>query len=74
MANIKNGNITKIIISVARLVPAFFLKIKKKGKPTIRAKEKQISCLLVRLNITLVFTVLKSLGMGTYAIKILLSF
>ena len=65
----KNGNMEKIIINVAVLVPVLSFKRKKIGNPTTIAMEKQISCLLVRLNITLVFTVLKSLGIGTYAIK-----
>jgi hypothetical protein len=69
MANIKKGNMEKIIISVAVLVPVLSFIRKKIGRPTTRAMEKQISCLLVRLNITLVFTVLKSFGIGTYAIK-----
>jgi len=56
-------------MSVALLVPVLFFIRKNIGKPTTRAMEKHINCLLVRLNITLVFTVLKSLGIGTYAIK-----
>ncbi len=47
--------------------------IKKTGTPTAAAKAKQIICRLVRLNMTLVFTRLRSFGTGTNAICSLLS-
>jgi hypothetical protein len=61
----KKGNIEKIITRDARLVFVLSFSRKNKGNPTTRAMEKQISCLLVRLNITFVLTLLKSFGTGT---------
>ena len=55
----------KIIIRVATLEPTLFLVKKNRGNPIARAAEKQISCLLVRLNTTFVLTVLKSFGTDT---------
>ena len=55
----------KIIIRVATLEPTLFLVKKNRGNPIARAVEKQISCLLVRLNTTFVLTVLKSFGTDT---------
>lgn len=65
MANMNRGSIVKIIKSEAALVPMLSFVRKNSGRPTARAAEKQMSCRFVRLNITLVFTVLKSLGTGT---------
>lgn len=45
---------------------------KKTGIPTAAARAKQMSCRLVRLNMTLVFTRLRSFGTGTKAIGFLL--
>jgi hypothetical protein len=39
--------------------------MKKIGNPTIPAREKKMSCLLVRLNITFVLTAFRSLGTDT---------
>lgn len=55
----------KIIIRVATLEPTLFLVKKNRGNPIASAAEKQISCLLVRLNTTFVLTVLKSFGTDT---------
>ncbi|AHM55952.1 hypothetical protein EAL2_c06510 [Peptoclostridium acidaminophilum DSM 3953] len=65
MANMKRGSIVKIIISVELLVPVLSFVRKNTGNPTASAAEKQMSCRLVRLNTTFVFTVLKSLGTDT---------
>ncbi len=59
------GNIANIISKTAVLVPVVSLHRKNIGTPTNAAIEKQINCLLVRLNISLVFTLLKSFGIGT---------
>ena len=45
---------------------------KKTGIPTAAARAKQMSCRLVRLDMTLVFTRLRSFGTGTNAIGFLL--
>ena len=50
---------------VAVLFPSGFLSKKKSGTPTSAPLPKQISCLLVRLNATLVLTRVKSFGTGT---------
>jgi hypothetical protein len=47
------------------MLPTIF-KRKNVGTPMIAAMEKQISCLLVRLNITLLLTFVKSRGTGIY--------
>jgi len=65
MANMNSGNMKNIITSTAGLVPIKSLRMKKGGKPTASAAEKQMSCRLVRLSITFVLTLLKSLGIGT---------
>lgn len=49
----------------AALVPIGPLSKKKSGTPTSAPPPKQINCLLVRLNMTLVFTLVKSFGTGT---------
>ena len=46
---------------------------KNSGTPTRAAAPKHTSCRFVRLNMTLVFTRVRSLGTGTYAIENLLS-
>ena len=43
------------------------------GIPIMAARVKPISCLCVRFNATLVFTLFKSFGIGTYAISYLQS-
>lgn len=73
MAKRKHGSMTTIIAIAARLVPALFFSRKNIGKPRANAAAKKISCRLVRLNATFVFTFVKSLGTGTYAKKTLLS-
>ena len=65
----KHGSITKIITIAAKLVPALSLSRKNSGKPRANAAAKKMSCRLVRLNATFVFTFVKSLGTGTYAKK-----
>ncbi len=67
MASRKNGSMTRIMQIAAALEPALFLSKKKSGTPTSAPPPKHSSCLLVRLNMTLVFTAFKSLGTGTYA-------
>ena len=56
------------IMQADMVVPRRFLVRKYNGTPTAAASEKQISCLLVRLNMTLFFTLVRSLGTCTYAI------
>ncbi len=58
---------TTIITIAARLVLTLFLSRKNGGKPRANAAAKKISCRLVRLKATFVFTFVKSLGTGTYA-------
>ena len=58
---------TIIMQIAAALVPMLPLSIKKSGTPIAAPPPKHMSCLLVRLNMTLVFTAFKSLGTGTYA-------
>ena len=60
-----NGSITIIIMIAATLVFIKLLHRKNRGTPTAAPEPKQMSCLFVRLNITFVLTVLKSLGTGT---------
>lgn len=67
MANRKQGSITAIITTDARLVPALSLSKKKSGSPKIRAAAKQMICRFVRLKATFVLTLDKSFGTGTYA-------
>ena len=67
MANRKQGRMTAIITTDARLVPALSLSKKKSGSPKIRAAAKQMICRFVRLKATFVLTLDKSFGTGTYA-------
>ncbi len=67
MAKRKQGSMTTIITIAARVVPALPLSKKNSGKPRANAAAKKISCRLVRLKATFVFTFVKSLGTGTYA-------
>lgn len=73
MANRKKGSMTSIIRNVAALWGRLPFVRKKSGTPTSAAAPKHISCRLVSPNITLVFTLVKSFGTGTYAMKYLLS-
>lgn len=57
-----------IIAIAAVLTPTIPFNAKNSGIPMRAPIPKQINCLLVRLNKTLVFTFVKSLGMDTYAI------
>ena len=65
IASRKNGSSTTIMHMDAALVPTGPLSRKKSGTPTSAPPPKQTSCLLVRLNMTLVFTLVRSLGTGT---------
>lgn len=65
IANRKKGSATIIISMVAALEPAESFSRKNTGTATAMAAPKQMSCLLVRLNMTLVFTLVRSLGTGT---------
>ena len=53
--------ITIMPIAAILVLPIFF-KRKKDGTPTSAASEKQISCLLVRLNMILLLTFVRSRG------------
>lgn len=61
----KDAGITSIIHIAATLFPVGFLSKKKSGTPISAPPVKQISCRLVRLNMTFVLTFVKSLGTGT---------
>ena len=65
MANRKNGSITSIMSNVAVEFPTLPLSKKKSGTPMRTAGVKHISCLLVRLNITLLLTFVKSFDKNT---------
>ena len=56
---------TTIISKTALLVPMVSFVKKNGGNPTAIAIEKQMICLWVRLNISLVLTFERSLGIGT---------
>ncbi len=56
---------TRIIMSAAALVGMLPFTRKNSGTPMSAPLPKQINCLLVRLNITFVFTRVRSLGMST---------
>ena len=56
---------TSIIHMAAMLFPAGSRSHKNSGTPTSAPAVKQTSCLRVRLNMTLVSTLVKSLGTGT---------
>ena len=62
MANSMAGIITTIITIAAGLVPMLPLSKKKSGTPMSAPLPKQMSCRFVRLNSTLVFTLVKSFG------------
>ena len=72
-----NFGMTKLFelvgIKAAVVVPALSFVKKKSGSPIATAAPKQISCRLVRLNITLLLIFVKSFGTVTYAISNLLS-
>lgn len=69
MASKKNGTITRIMLMDAALTLTLLRIKKKSGTPTRMPLPKQISCLLVRLSMTFVFTAVRSFGTGTYAIS-----
>lgn len=56
---------TSIIHMAAMLFPAGSRSKKNSGTPTSAPAVKQTNCLRVRLNMTLVLTLVKSLGTGT---------
>ena len=60
-----NGNSVSIIRIAATVVLIKVLHRKNRGTATAAPEPKQMSCRFVRLNITFVLTVLKSLGTGT---------
>ena len=55
--------------SAAGVVPMLSLSKKKSGKPIATAMLKHTSCRFVRLNRTLLLTLVKSFGTVTYAIS-----
>ena len=59
----------RIIIKAAVESPRGSRSQKYTGIPMTRPMLKQISCRFVRLNMTLVFTLVKSFGTGTYGIN-----
>lgn len=65
IAKRKNGSMMTTMHMAAALVPAGPLSRKKSGTPRSAPPPKQMSCLLVRLNMTFVFTFVRSLGTGT---------
>ena len=67
MARRKKGNITTIMQRVAALELIALLSKKKSGTPMSAAAPKQMSCRLVKPNMTLDFTFVRSLGIVTYA-------
>mgnify|MGYP004664990835 CR=1 FL=1 len=69
MASRKKGSMSRIMQIAAVLTPVWALSRKNSGKPRANAAAKKMSCRLVRLNATFVFTFVKSLGTGTYAKK-----
>lgn len=62
----KAGIVTTIRINIATSFPSGFLVYRYKGKPIIAATENPMSCLLVKLKATFVFTFFKSFGICTY--------
>ena len=58
---------TSIIHMAATLIPTGPRSKKKSGTPMSAPPPKQTSCLLVKLNATLVLTFVRSLGTGTQA-------
>ena len=65
IARRKKGSMTRIMLREAELLPRGFCRKKNSGTPISAPHPKQINCLLVRLNITFVFTLVKSFGTGT---------
>ncbi len=63
----KKGSITSIMHMAAVLLPRGRRRRKNSGTPISAPAPKQISWRLVRLNMTFVFTRVRSLGTGTYA-------
>ena len=57
-----------IITMTAAVLPIILLVRKYVGTPITAAAPKHISCLFVRLKMTLLFTFVKSFGTETYAI------
>ena len=72
MPNAKKGSMDKIMTMAAALVPPMVRIRKNRGSPTSAPLPKQISCRLVKLNMTLGLTRDRSLGTGTYAMGHLL--
>ena len=56
---------TRIMHREAELLPRGFCRKKNSGTPVSAPQPKQINCRFVRLNITFVFTFVKSFGTGT---------
>ena len=65
IASRKKGSMTSIMHIAAVLFPAGPRSKKKNGTPISAPPVKQTSCLLVKLNMTLVLTFVRSLGTGT---------
>ena len=65
IASMKKGSMTSIIHMAATLFPTGPRSKKKSGTPMSAPPPKQTSCLLVKLNATLVLTFVRSLGTGT---------
>ena len=65
IASMKKGSMTSIMHMAATLLPAGPRSKKKSGTPMSAPQPKQTSCLLVKLNATLVLTFVRSLGTGT---------
>lgn len=65
MANRKNGSMARIMHSVAVLFPRLPFSKKKSGTPISTAGVKQMSCLFVRLNKTLLLILVRSFGTVT---------
>ena len=65
IASMKKGSMTSIMHMAATLLPAGPRSKKEKRHADERPQPKQTSCLLVKLNATLVLTFVRSLGTGT---------
>ena len=61
---------TRIMHSVAEVVPILPLLKKKSGTPTSAADPKHTSCRFVRPNSILLLIFVRSFGTGTYAIEL----
>ena len=59
------GHIGSSAAALCMMLVMLPLSIKKSGTPIAAPPPKHMSCLFVRLNMTLVFTAFKSLGTGT---------